>query len=194
MAFERFIPPGERGANVDEIWAIIPEFPRYSVSNFGRIKNNISERILSLSKTLQGATKITFREREGLYKENIIYCTRSVKVLVAEAFVHNPSEPWFDTPVCLDGDQRNNMSTNLAWRPRWFAWRYTRQFKNIPPYCEMGPICDITTGDYYRNIYDASIVNGLLFIDVWECAFDSRKYEYQKPIFPTHQIFSLMAE
>lgn len=161
-----------------EEWRIIEDLPRYSISNYGEVMNNHTGRILRQSPTWQGASKVVFKHAGTI-------STRSVKVMVANAFVEGRDE-LFNTPIHLDGDQRNNFAYNLAWRPRWFAWKYSRQLKNIPGYINFGPIYEVISGDIYSNIYDACLINGLLFYDVWV----SLIYELRTEIFPTHQIFA----
>lgn len=143
------------------LWAPIREFPDYSVSNYGDVVNEVTGRVLSQSTTTQGA-----------YKVNIIHDRRphcrSVKVLVAEAFVEGQDET-FDTPIHLDGNQYNCRSENLMWRPRWFAWKYTRQFVHLQPYVSVGPILELESQVTYMTIYDAGTINGLLFQDIWDC-------------------------
>jgi len=103
-----------------ETWKVIPDFPRYSVSDQGRVRNDQTGRIMRLS-----------MNQYDLLTVGMMYCgtqfRRSVPLLVAEAFVPGGTEE-FDTPVCLDGDPWNVRANNLTWRPRWFAVRYKRQF------------------------------------------------------------------
>ena len=63
----------------------------------------------------------------GLFRDQEQY-KRSVALLVAKAFLKQPSE-FFDTPINLNGDRLDNQVINLMWRPRWFAIKYNRQFR-----------------------------------------------------------------
>jgi hypothetical protein len=141
-----------------EQWVEIFDFPNYSVSNWGRVRNEDRGRLLKQSVTKQGAVKV------GLVLGGKQY-TRSVKVLVAEAFIPEDNDK-FDTPMHLDGNQLNNRSDNIVWRPRWFAWKYARQFDDIDKYIDRGPVFDNTTGEVYKNIAEAGITNGLLFYEI----------------------------
>lgn len=163
---------------LEEHWKVIPDFPDYSVSDLGNIMNNRTGRDMRLSLTPVGIVKV------GLVKAGKQH-TRSVKVLVAEAFVPGRSEI-FDTPVQLDGYPENNMITNLVWRPRWFAWKYTRQFTDGSEYASRGPIYDIESRRKYVDVYEAAILNGLLFVDIW------RSINLQHPCFPTEQVFAFV--
>lgn len=142
----------------EEEWADILEFPNYMVSNYGRVRNIKHGRVVKMSYTRQGAVKVS------LYLDNI-RVTKSVKVLVAEAFLPGRTEQ-FDTAIHLDGDQGNNTIENLIWRPRWFAWKYSRQFELINTYLKLGPVYEVKSKQSYSSIADASLKNGLLFKEV----------------------------
>lgn len=158
-----------------ETWLKIKEFPQYSVSNEGRIRNEDRKRPVQVSHTQAGASKV------GLVSGGKQY-TRSVKVLVAEAFVEGRTTT-FDTPINLDGDPTNNHAENIVWRPRWFACKYKMQFDDVHKYIGMGPIKNRQTGIEYVDVVEASIMNGLLFHEV-HLALVSKS-----PVFPTWNIF-----
>lgn len=161
-----------------EVWVRIDEFPNYRISNEGRVLNDDTGRILKESLTRTGLVKV------GLVLGGVQH-TRSVALLVAEQFVDGRSE-MFDTPIHLDGDRRNNAHTNLAWRPRWFAWKYARQYVTDTLHSERGPIMDLTTGVEYATFADAAMTHGLLMDDIWKCLV------YKKLVFPTNQMFKLL--
>src|SRR5437868_6449510 len=102
---------------MEEVWEVIPEFPNYAVSSSGRIHNLERDRPVALSVTRQGGVKV------GL-SDGIKQRTRSVKILVADAFVLRPREIEYDTAMLLDGNQLNLYASNIVWRPRWFALKY----------------------------------------------------------------------
>lgn len=139
--------------------ATIPEFPIYEISNTGRVFNRNTGREMVLSPTIQGELTV------GLVREGYQY-RRSVKVMVAEIFVPGQTDA-FDTPILLDGNKENLNADNLAWRPRWFAWKYSRQFtENQPSYFFMGPIFDIVNSIEYNSILEASVATGTLCEDI----------------------------
>jgi len=160
---------------MEEIWIDVYEFPNYAVSNYGRVRNNDRSKLIKLSKTKQGAVKVNFAFRGKQY-------TRSVKVLVAENFVDGRSYI-FDTPIHLDGNQENNYSGNIVWRPRWFALKYSRQFDSTSLYNKTRKIFDKKTGEIYDSLFDAAVENGLL------CSALLIDIVNQNPTFPTGQIF-----
>jgi hypothetical protein len=137
-----------------EIWKQIENFENYSVSNFGRVRSNWSERILVMYANQSGLVQV------GLMKNGKQY-HRSVPLLVARSFIPQPSGP-FDTPINLDGDRNNNHVDNLMWRPRWFAVKYNQQFRE--PYANFidEPIEDIKSGEVTENSFECAKKYGLL--------------------------------
>jgi len=161
-----------------EIGVPIDGFPNYEVTNHGRVFNTHTGRCLALSPTLpdrQGDLSV------GLIRDGIQH-RHSVKVLVAKTFVDGRSET-FNTPILLDGNRFNLHYENIVWRPRWFAWKYTRQFKTMESWFFEGPIVDINTGHKYQDIFEASTTNGLLCEDVRRSLYTGRQ------ALPTRQIF-----
>lgn len=155
---------------MDERWTKIEEFPQYSVSTFGNIRNDERGRLVQPSVTKQGALKV------GLVLGGKQY-TRSVKVIVANAFVPGRTER-FNTPMQLDGNQYNVHAGNIVWRPRWFTWKYQRQFERVGEWVNRGPIIDASTGKIYVDIYDVAITNGFLFVDI------ERSLDYNEEVYP----------
>ena len=165
----------------EELWATIKEFPNYEISNLGRIHNSKDGRMMNISRTVKGHNKITLAS--DLDKQRY---TRSVARLVAEAFVDKP-QPSCDTVVVLDGDLFNTVASNLVWRPRWFAWKYTHQLGgDIPLYYYNLPIINTNTGEVYKNIIECGISEGLLFNDIWRSTYSGN------PIFPTQHIYEVV--
>jgi hypothetical protein len=163
---------------MDYDWVPIPDFPEYLISNYGEVVSRKSGRPISQSTTQKGIVKV------GMVRDGKQY-QRSVKVLVANAFVPGRDEV-LDTPVLLDGDPWNNRADNICWRPHWFAWRYAHQFSNVTDNDHIGPLRDIETRFRYLDVYEAAIVNGLLFVDI------RRSIVTKEPIFPTFQVFELI--
>jgi len=161
----------------DELWSPIFGFLDYSVSYSGLIRNDNTGRLMSLSKTKQGAVKVNLTQGGRA-------TTRSVKVLVAEAFVPGQTDI-FDTPINLDGVQENNHADNLMWRPRWFAWRYAHQFENVYDYYRANPVIDVHAKVLYEDMYDAATTNGLLLKDILLSCHNN------DPVFPTWQRFEV---
>lgn len=169
-----------------ENWEPIPDHPDYLVSDRGQIYNRRMEKLMSLNTTLQGDLKVTLSDGG----ERV---TRSVRVLVATAFVEKPyymttfhKSAIPDTVIVLDGNQENVRAYNLAWRPRWFANQYARQFKVdiYPPEYYDRPVTNVGTGAIYRSIVEAAQTEGLLYHDV------HRSASSHKPIYPDDKVFA----
>lgn len=140
-------------------WETIDEFPDYAVSNEGEIANMKSGMPRRTSINQQGIVKIS------LYKGRELI-TRSVAVLVADAFVEGKSE-FFDTPIHLDGDKTNCAASNLMWRPRWFAIRYHKQFFVEAFHRADVRIMDLDSGREFDSVKDACTTYGLYHNDVY---------------------------
>lgn len=170
-----------------EVWEVIPDHPDYLISSTGRVYNRRTERLMAESKTMQGDLKVTLStdgERE----------TRSVRVLVAEAFVPKPAihhadnpSSYPDTVIVLDNKKSNLDPTNLAWRPAWFAQKYARQFQPAyPQEYYTRRIYNAQTKAIYDSILEAGIREGLLFADVLKSASTGL------PIYPYGHTYSFV--
>ncbi len=129
----------------EEIWLPIQDYPRYEVSNYGRVQNIRTGRMMKLTQhfefdwTLVGLTFDRGRQR-----------TVRVATLVAEAFMSEPFEP-NTTLLHLDGNRANNRVDNLMWKPRWFVVKYFRQMQ-MAPYRMSAPFESEKTGDVFDSI------------------------------------------
>lgn len=137
-----------------ERWKRVRGFPGYSVSDSGLIRSDKSGRILSLSENQFGVLCVGMM-KDGEQRH------RSVPLLVASAFLPRHSNV-FDTPINLDGNRRNNHIENLAWRPRWFAAKFNKQFREPYQYSIERPIEDIKTGEVSDNSLECAKRYGLL--------------------------------
>lgn len=164
----------------EELWRNILEFPRYDISNFGRVYNIRRNMMMETSYTTYGHSKITLTAYDGSRH------TRSVAQLVADSFVEPPNL-LCDNLIILDGDFTNVVYTNLAWRPRQFAWKYTRQLKERQPlhYRNLS-VRNCDTGVEYSSIVEAGITEGLLFVDVWRSTYNSQ------PVYPYGSVFEVI--
>ena len=164
---------------MQEEWVLIQDYPNYIISNYGEIVNESTRRVVRQSVNTQGALKV------GLFSGQAQH-TKSVKVLVAHGFVEGYNDI-FDTPIQLDNNQMNVRADNLLWRPRWFAWKYKRQFETSYRYTYESLFVDLETGETYSTIKEIAMRNGLLMKDV-ETSLYTRDY-----IFPTWQLFERRA-
>ena len=148
-------------------WAELDEFPDYAVNTDGEIANMKSGMPRKVSVNQQGIVKISlYRGRELI--------TRSVAVIVAEAFVEGQTPHW-NTPIHLDGNKLNCAARNLMWRPRWFAVQYHKQFFEDVFHNANVEFEDLETGRQYYSIKEACVAHGLLHKDVYN-SFANQTY------------------
>lgn len=156
-------------------WKRIAQFPEYSVSEMGTVRNEETGRMMSLLVNQHGVVNVGLTKNRTQYK-------RAVALLVAQAFLVPPRYPTFDSPINLDGDRFNNTVENIVWRPRWFATKYFRQFKqnaSDPPMA----VEEINTKTPFDSTWYAAMAYGLLDMDVRVSTIG------QTEVWPTYQIF-----
>jgi hypothetical protein len=164
---------------VHDEWKPISEFPNYSVSTAGLVRNEDSGYILTMLRNQHGLVNVGLTKGKRQYK-------RSVPLLVAEAFLVPPRHSAFDTPINLDGDRFNNNVDNLLLRPRWFATRYFRQF-NEPAKPKLA-VVELNTGTEFRNTWDAAVSYGLVDDDIRVATQTGLE------VWPTYQRFRVLPE
>jgi hypothetical protein len=140
-------------------WREILEFPSYSVSDTGFVRNedygkDHEIRMMTQHVNQHGIVNVSFNRRGQQYK-------RSVAVLVATAFVTAAKSLSFDTPINLDGDRLNNCADNLLWRPRWYATQYFRQFIVRSQGIDR-PVQEFKTEEIFDSSWHAAVSLGLL--------------------------------
>jgi hypothetical protein len=163
-------------------WAELEEFPDYAVSEHGDITNIKTGSPRKVSVNQQGIPKISLYNDEGKL------ITRAVSRLIADAFVQRPDAEAFDTPIHLDGDQRNCRADNLLWRPRWFAIKYHKQFRMEEFHAARGTFIELDSEEVYDSIKEICIRNGLYWQDVIKCVTE------ETFVFPTWQKFRLFEQ
>lgn len=163
-------------------WHELEEFPDYAVSEFGDIANIKTGLPRKISTNQFGVAKIS------LYTPDGRLLTRSVALLVARAFVRPDDREAFDTPIHLDGDQANCRADNLVWRPRWFAIKYHKQFRQEEFYAAKAVFMDRDTEEVYESVQEACIKHGLYWHDV------VRSFVEETFCFPTWQHFRLLEQ
>lgn len=163
---------------MDEVWKTIPEFIKYSVSNYGNVRRDDSGRTLMFTPNQYGVVCVGLMR--GSKQHN-----RSVPLLVARAFLPITNVA-FDTPINLDGNRFNNNVDNLMWRPRWFAVQYNRQFHKPYEYPINKTIQDLNTEIQHCNSFSCAQAYGLLEKDV-VLSILNRTYTW-----PTYQQFDVV--
>ena len=163
---------------MQEFWTDVNEFPNYSVSDEGHVRNDKTGTVLSTRINHQDIVMVNLVRNGQQY-------TRSVALLVA--YHHIEAGPVnFNSPIHLDGDHSNCRASNLLWRPRWFAVLYHAQFKK-EPFKFTDPIYLADTDEIFENPRDAAMKYGLLERDivkdihnhegVWPYGYDFRIFK-----------------
>lgn len=156
-------------------WVGIAEFPGYSVSDTGQVRNDETGELLSRLVNQGGVVHV------GLTRDRVLY-KRSLPLLVATAFLEKPDPKkfsGFDTAVNLDGDRYNNHINNLMWRPRWFAVKYFRQFNQEISSID-DPVQIVETGIAFASSWEAATTLGVLDREI---AMSVMSQNYVWPIF-----------
>lgn len=149
---------------MEEVWEEIDGFSRYLVSNFGNVMNRSTREFMAPSYNNFGDLKLSLINDDG---QRI---TKGVANLVADVFLEPPDARCTHV-IILDGDKTNVWAENLALRPKWFAWRYTRQHKQThPTHFHAISVQALETGLVYKNVIVAATENGLMVSDVWRSA------------------------
>lgn len=84
-----------------EKWMIIPEYLNYSISSFGRVRNNRTNRLLKIDNN-QNYSRISFNDKKHYYIHRLVYCVFNNDYDL-EGYVIDH----------IDGDKRNNKLENL---------------------------------------------------------------------------------
>lgn len=92
----------------EEEWKIIPEFPRFEVSNLGRVRNADTHEISKVYERPNGFTQVHFYE-------NYQIKARSLAKLVAEAFLPPAPTDAIYVIAYKDGNHHNYRADNLYW-------------------------------------------------------------------------------
>ena len=92
-----------------EQWKIINEFPQYSVSNLGRVKNNRTNHIMVGGFDRDGYRQVIISYHKHQYNRRI--CR-----LVAIAFIPNPNG--YDVVHHINHNKTDNRVENLVWADR----------------------------------------------------------------------------
>ena len=143
------------------IWKTINEFPKYSVSNDGRVKNNKTGKILTPHPDSNGYLSVSLC-RDGKH------FTRRVHRLVAEAFIPNPLN--LHDVNHKDGDKSNNHESNLEYCTRSYNMLHSSRTlgkKPRKPYVK--PVVCIESGEVYANIEAAAKAVGRSSMAIRKC-------------------------
>lgn len=163
-------------------WKRISEFPTYSVSDAGLVRNDDTGRVMAIRRNPHGVHYVGLMK--GKKQHNL-----SLARLVADAFVSRPAqdrEGKFNNPIHLNGHKDDNQAHNLMWRPYWFARMFHQQFSKGPITAE--PVLELTTQERYSCPLIAAMAFGLLEKEIISSALN-RTF-----VWPTYQEFRFIGE
>lgn len=95
-----------------------PVNDKYEVSDFGRVRNSKTKRVLKERIYDDGYSKVV------LYGDNSKQISKTIHRLVVEAFIPIPSDELIQWEIStgnklqinhIDGDKQNNLASNLEW-------------------------------------------------------------------------------
>ena len=125
-----------------EYWRTIPSFPVYSASNYGRIRNEGTGRIMKTQINTRGYLSLTLR-RDNQQVPQLVHR------LIAEAFLGGP-HPGFDVNH-IDGDKTNNCIENLEWCTREENVRHAVK-NGLRPGPRRKSVRIVETGDEFESV------------------------------------------
>lgn len=134
-----------------DIWQLCESYPKYLVSPEGLVKNRERDTLVRARQNRQGVVMVSLMGDDTRH-------TRSVALIVAQAYLAPPRSEAYNSVIHLDGDRSNCHASNLAWRPRWYAIRYHQQFSRKPK--DISVMIE-DTGEVFGTLRDACVKYGL---------------------------------
>lgn len=148
----------------DERWAPIRGFPNYEISDYGRVRNIKTDRILKTSINDKGY-EVVCLSRSG--RQFI----KKIHIMVAEAFVEKYYDDTYSTH--RDYNRLNNYYDNLEWRRLDdIQQKSQRRYKRVRTkrrYDIMKPLRVVETGEVFDSISDASEALGMSASSISKC-------------------------
>lgn len=155
--------------------------PGYEASRAGEVRNARTKRIIQPHMNQNGNVYVGLMHNGRQIK-------LSLPKLIAQMFLPRPVGfiDEFNTAINIDGDKWNCAVGNLAWRPRWFAVEYSRQF--VEPYHRHinKPLRLCGTDMEFPTSFEAATFYGLLERQLIEAMHQDR------PVWPTMLKFEMI--
>lgn len=142
-----------------ENWILIKDFPKYEVSNEGRVRNIVTGQILKGHDNGHGYETVT------LYKDGRAY-TKKIHRLVAEAFLESSHDHLEVNHI--DGNKTNNRIENLEWcsGSENIQHAYDTGLRQPP---RMKQIKVLETGEVYKSMTDCARAIGGTVSGLYDC-------------------------
>lgn len=152
---------------MQDSWMEFPQYPGYSISDSGLIRNDRTDRLMKRSRLSNGAPAVS------LYVDGR-YVRRQVISFMAETWMEPHPNPRFDTPMNLDGDRANCHVTNLVFRPRWFVIAYNKEChtEHYPHWSK--PFRIVETGEIFDTPLQCALQYGVLQADIFSAIANKR--------------------
>lgn len=140
-------------------WMQLDEYPGYSISVSGLVRNDMTDRILKRTILQNGAPVVGVRADGRQY-------LRQVSTLMAMTWLEPSPYKNFTTPTHLDGDRSNCHMDNLVLRPRWFAIQYHKECHEPKFPNWNGPFRILEMNEVFDNPWECSRAYGFLQGDI----------------------------
>ena len=156
-----------------EQWKVIAGFPKYQISNTGKIRSEYSNSILIPHITNSGYFQVNLFEGGKQFK-------RYIHRLVAEAFIPNISKK--NCVNHIDGNRKNNFSDNLEWCTRSENMNHSYYVLRN----HVKAVRCVETGIVYPSIKEAARQTGIYHTAISMCCDGRYKqthglhFEYEK--------------
>lgn len=130
----------------EEIWKLVADYPNYSVSNYGRVRNNKTGYILKPLEVGFGYVVVELCNKNGPK-------SKKIHRLVAEAFLPNPDKkPQVNH---IDGNKKNNRLDNLEWVTASENMKHSYDSKIRVPHQER-PVRIVETGEIFKSVKECA--------------------------------------
>ena len=153
----------------ESIWRPIQGFQDYAVNDQGKVIRIATMKEVKPSFNNSETLKVHLVDDRGERR------TKSVRMLVAEAFLERSPHDDFTTVIQKDLDPLNVCVDNLEWRSKRLAMMYISQFDIVLTKYRQTPVVERTTNTTFNSVVEAARTYGLLFKDIWNSIDDGEE-------------------
>ena len=148
-------------------WKVINEFPKYSISDDGRVRNNSTNKLLTPHTDSNGYLSV------NLYRNGKHFIKR-VHRLVAEAFIPNPLN--LHDINHKDGNKLNNHKLNLEYCTRSYNMLHSyRTLGKKPRSTDRNAVLCVETSMFYPTVEAAAKAVGRSSMAIRKCLYGRTK-------------------